>query len=138
VVALGFSVTGALGRAFSSCLRNGLRMIGIVCESVATILSVRDVGQVCRGNGQAQYVHNATVVRSHSAVLMAVEIEWARRLSGGRKLRSPRGILGNKRVVMVLLYYDYAGWVDAAVLGISLHVGMEGTWSGRRRKKAVL
>lgn len=30
VVALGFSVTGALGRAFSSCLRKGLRMIGIV------------------------------------------------------------------------------------------------------------
>jgi len=30
VVALGFSATGGLGRAFSSCLRNGLRMIGIV------------------------------------------------------------------------------------------------------------
>ena len=43
VVALGFSVTGALGRAFSSCLRKGLRMIGIVCGNVATILSVRDV-----------------------------------------------------------------------------------------------
>lgn len=43
VVALGFSVTGALGRAFSSCLRNGLRMIGIVCENAATIMSVSDV-----------------------------------------------------------------------------------------------
>lgn len=49
---------------------------------------------VCRGKGQAQYVHNATVVRSHSAVLVAVEIEWARRLSGGGKLRSPSKILG--------------------------------------------
>ena len=72
-----------------------------------------------RGNGEAQCVHNATVVRSHSAVLVAVEIEWARRLSGGRKLRSPREILGNKRVVMVLLYYYYAGWVDASVLSIA-------------------
>jgi len=72
-----------------------------------------------RGNGEAQCVHNATVVRSHSAVLVAVEIEWARRLSGGRKLRSPREILGNKRVVMVLLYYYYAGWVDTAVLSIA-------------------
>jgi hypothetical protein len=52
VVALGFSATGGLGRAFSSCLRNGLRMIGIVCENVATILSVRDVVRVsCEWRG---------------------------------------------------------------------------------------
>ena len=46
VVALGFSATAALGRAFSSCLRNGLRMIGIarnVCGNAATMLSVKDV-----------------------------------------------------------------------------------------------
>ena len=45
VVALGFSATGALGRAFSSCLRKGLRMIGIVrnvCGNSATTLSVKD------------------------------------------------------------------------------------------------
>ena len=49
VVALGFSATVAFGRAFSSCLRNGLRMIGIVrnvCGNAATMLSVKDVVRV--------------------------------------------------------------------------------------------
>ena len=46
VVALGFSATVASGRAFSSCLRKGLRMIGIVrrvCGGVVTSLSEKDV-----------------------------------------------------------------------------------------------
>ena len=55
VVALGFSATAALGRAFSSCLRKGLRMIGIarsVCGNAATIVSKKDVVRgSCEGQG---------------------------------------------------------------------------------------
>lgn len=71
-----------------------------------------------------------------SAVLVAVEIEWARRLSGGGKLRSPSEILGKKRmVVVVLMYYYYAGWVDAAIMlsRCRREWRMEGCWSGRKR-----
>ena len=77
------------------------------------------------------------------AVLVAVEIEWARRLSGGGKLRSPSEILGkNKRmvvVVVVLMYYYYAGWVDAAIMlsRCRREWRMGGCWSGRK-KRAVL
>ena len=72
-----------------------------------------------------------------SAVLVAVEIEWARRLSGGGKLRSPSEILGKKRmsVVVVLMYYYYAGWVDAAIMlsRCRREWRMGGWWSGRKR-----
>jgi hypothetical protein len=135
VVALGFSATAALGRAFSSCLRKGLRMIGIVssvCMGMLRQSYARKMLFVGRGYGKAQYVHNATVVRSHSAVLVAVEIEWARRLSDGGELRPPGKILGTKKA----LYY-YAG-MGVCYLAKWLHVGMEGSWSGRRRKRAVL
>lgn len=79
---------------------------------------------VGRAKGKAQYVHNATVVRSHSAVLVAVEIEWARRLSGGGELRSPSEILGKSGVVLLLC------WMGRCYCAKSLQVGMEGLGRG--------
>lgn len=97
VVALGFSATVPLGRAFSSCLRKGLRMIGIVrrvCGDVATMLSVKDAVRMSWGRrGAISTQCDGRQVAQRRAVV-AVEIEWARRLSGGGKLRSPSGIVG--------------------------------------------
>lgn len=63
----GFSATLVAGRAFSSCLRNGLRMIGMVkvYGDVAASLSLKDVVRVSLKAQSA--IHNATVVRSHGA-----------------------------------------------------------------------
>ena len=86
-----------VGRAFSSCLRNGLRMMGIVticcCIVVQEVVFVKDVDRLL----SSDKVHNATVVRSHE------RRRW--RLSGSRLVGSSQAaisgwqILGNSGVV---------------------------------------
>lgn len=79
-----FSTTPEVGRAFSSCLRNGLRMIGIVAGGYLCCIQVYPRKMLFVGE---EGVHNATttVDRSHSAV--EVEIGWVRRLTGSSDLR---------------------------------------------------
>ena len=89
---------------------------------------------VRRGKCKAQCVHDKTVVRSHSAVLVAVEIEWARRLSGGGKLRSPSETLGKTRLVAVVLRCcGYAGRADALMLSRCRRRMEDGEWEAARR-----
>lgn len=64
-------------------------------------------------------MHNATVVRSHGGC-GCVEIEWARRQSGGRKLRSPREILGKRKEEGAVIIVMLDGGCCTAK---SLHVG---------------
>jgi len=80
------------------------------------------------GLGKAQYVHNATVVRSHSAVLVvAVEIEWARRLSGVSQAAMSERDPGeeDEEEGGGRMYYGVVDVVLCCCRAKSLHVGME-------------
>jgi hypothetical protein len=86
---------------------------------------VRDVVRVPPRSQSA--THNATVVRSHGAVV--VETEWARRVVGWSQAaiseRDPGEEEGDSGIMLC--------WMGGCCrANKSLHVGMEGRWSGQR------